>query len=224
MNDSEILDSKQNAGANAEEKASDPAKKSAARNYHVSTRKEDGKWQVKFAGGEKAIKLFDTQVEAIAYAKKRAKTRDGSTPTQKREEKMRKQGYGEQTPAVQWHGGAFEKTGNYTIKSSSWRKKREFTQICGKTELIGKAQAYFNRGRLYREGLCRKGRPLPASKSSENGSVRQTAAYKSTQKGTRRRSQQNRAENVSLFLRPMGPSRLTRARESVIVFALTIVN
>ena len=93
MNDSEILDSKQNAGANAEEKASDPAKKSAARNYHVSTRKEDGKWQVKFAGGEKAIKLFDTQVEAIAYPKKGEETRGGSTPTQKKDEKGRKQGY-----------------------------------------------------------------------------------------------------------------------------------
>ena len=161
MNDSEILDSKQNAGANAEEKASDPAKKSAARNYHVSTRKEDGKWQVKFAGGEKAIKLFDTQVEAIAYAKKLAENRGGSTTTQKREGKVRKQGYGEQTPAVQRQGGAFEKTGNYTIKSSSWRKKREFTQICGKTELIEKAQAYFNRdlctekGSVAKAGHCR---------------------------------------------------------------------
>ena len=99
MNDSEILDSKQNAGANAEEKASDPAKKSAARNYHVSTRKEDGKWQVKFAGGEKAIKLFDTQVEAIAYAKKLAENRDGSITIHKKDGKMRKQRYWEQSPA-----------------------------------------------------------------------------------------------------------------------------
>ena len=93
MNDSEILDAKQNAGANAEEKASDPAKKSAGRNYHVSTRKEDGKWQVKFAGGEKAIKLFDTQVEAIAYAKKLAENRDGSITIHKKDGKMRKQRY-----------------------------------------------------------------------------------------------------------------------------------
>ena len=37
--------------------------KERARNYHVAKR-ADGKWQVKFAGGEKAIKLFDTQAEA----------------------------------------------------------------------------------------------------------------------------------------------------------------
>lgn len=42
--------------------------KSAARNYHVAKR-PDGKWQVNFAGGEKAIKLFSTQAEAIAYAR-----------------------------------------------------------------------------------------------------------------------------------------------------------
>ena len=37
--------------------------------YHVSKRPSDGKWTVKFAGGEKVIKLFDTKVEALAYAK-----------------------------------------------------------------------------------------------------------------------------------------------------------
>lgn len=92
MNDSEILDAKQNAETNAGEKASDAAKKSVARNYHVSTRK-DGKWQVKFAGGEKAIKLFDTQVEAIAYAKKLAENQDGSITIHKKDGKMRKQRY-----------------------------------------------------------------------------------------------------------------------------------
>ena len=58
-----------------EEKAKAPApakeEKTAARNYHVAKR-PDGKWQVKFAGGEKAIKLFATQAEAIEYAKKLA--------------------------------------------------------------------------------------------------------------------------------------------------------
>ena len=75
----------------AEEKPA-AAKKPAARNYHVSTRK-DGKWQVKFAGGEKAIKLFDTQAEAIAYAKKLADNRDGSITIHKKDGKMRKQRY-----------------------------------------------------------------------------------------------------------------------------------
>ena len=36
--------------------------------YHISKRKEDGKWQVKFANGERALKLFDTQAEAIDFA------------------------------------------------------------------------------------------------------------------------------------------------------------
>lgn len=38
--------------------------------YHISKRKEDNRWQVKAAGGEKALKLFNTQAEAIEYAKK----------------------------------------------------------------------------------------------------------------------------------------------------------
>lgn len=49
----------------------------AKRSYHVAKR-EDGKWQVKFAGGQKAIKLFDTQAEAIEYTKTMAKNQDGA--------------------------------------------------------------------------------------------------------------------------------------------------
>ena len=37
--------------------------------YHVSKR-EDGKWQVKLAGGKIAIKLFDTKAEALEYTLK----------------------------------------------------------------------------------------------------------------------------------------------------------
>ena len=66
-----------------------PAKKPAAkaapkkeavdyRNYHVNKRKEDGKWTVKFAGGEKVIKLFDTQKEALEYTKKMAANQGGT--------------------------------------------------------------------------------------------------------------------------------------------------
>lgn len=40
--------------------------------YHVSKRKEDGKWQIKLAGGAKAIKLFATQAEALAYCRQLA--------------------------------------------------------------------------------------------------------------------------------------------------------
>ena len=41
------------------------------RNYHV-VKRSDGKWEVKYAGGEKAIKLFATQAEATAYTKQMA--------------------------------------------------------------------------------------------------------------------------------------------------------
>lgn len=52
------------------------AKKEATKVYHVAKR-EDGMWQVKFASGEKAIKLFKTQKEAIEYSKKLAENQDG---------------------------------------------------------------------------------------------------------------------------------------------------
>jgi len=64
-------------------KAKKPAPKKAAapanntRVYHVSKRAEDGKWAVKFAGGEKAIKLFATKAEAEAYTKKMAENQGG---------------------------------------------------------------------------------------------------------------------------------------------------
>ena len=57
-----------------------PPKKPAddsKRVYHVSKR-EDGKWQVKFAGGEKAIKLFKTQKEALDYSKEMSKNQKGA--------------------------------------------------------------------------------------------------------------------------------------------------
>ena len=66
--------------------------KTAPRNYHVA-RRPDGKWQVKFAKGEKAIKLFSTQEEAIAYAKKLAANQDGSITIHKKDGSIRKQKY-----------------------------------------------------------------------------------------------------------------------------------
>lgn len=44
--------------------------------YHIAKRKADGKWQVKIAGGAKAIKLFNTQLEAIDFAKKLAENQE----------------------------------------------------------------------------------------------------------------------------------------------------
>ena len=57
--------------------------------YHISKR-EDKMWQVKFANGKKAIKLFNTQAEAIVFAKKLAKSQDGSIRVHSVKGKIRK--------------------------------------------------------------------------------------------------------------------------------------
>lgn len=62
------------------------------KNYHISLR-EDGKWQVKLRKGEKALKLFDTQAEAIVFAKEKAKNQDGHITIHKVDGKIRKQKY-----------------------------------------------------------------------------------------------------------------------------------
>lgn len=46
--------------------------------YHISQHPTANKWQVKLQGSDKAIKLFDTQAEAIEYAKALAKSQNGS--------------------------------------------------------------------------------------------------------------------------------------------------
>ena len=51
-------------------------KQTGKRVYHVAKR-PDGKWAVKFAGGEKAIKLFKTQAEAVEYTKKMSHSQKG---------------------------------------------------------------------------------------------------------------------------------------------------
>lgn len=66
---------KKEAPKKAEEKKAAP-KKEGTRVYHV-VKREDGKWAVKFAGGEKVIKLFDTQKEAKEYTEKMAENQDG---------------------------------------------------------------------------------------------------------------------------------------------------
>ncbi len=67
-------------------------KKDRPRVYHVSIR-EDGKWQVKFAKGARAIKTFATQLEAIDYAKKLAVSQKGSIMIHKKDGKIRKLKY-----------------------------------------------------------------------------------------------------------------------------------
>ena len=54
------------------------ASKDSKRVYHLSKRKEDNKWVVKFAGGEKVIKTFDTQKEALEYCNRMADNQDGT--------------------------------------------------------------------------------------------------------------------------------------------------
>ncbi len=61
--------------AYAHRKLKKPAPK--ARTYHV-TKQPNGQWQVKLAGTTKAIKLFTTQREAIAYARGLVESRGGS--------------------------------------------------------------------------------------------------------------------------------------------------
>lgn len=46
--------------------------------YHVNKRAEDSKWTIKFAGGDKVIKLFNTKEEAMAYAKQLADNQGGT--------------------------------------------------------------------------------------------------------------------------------------------------
>ncbi len=64
--------------------------KSVPRVYHIS-KQPSGKWQVKLATGERAIKLFDTQQQAIIYAKSLVKTQGGSIRIHAVSGKMRKE-------------------------------------------------------------------------------------------------------------------------------------
>lgn len=73
-----------------EEAANKSAYRSARRVYHIS-RQASGKWQVKLATGERAIKLFDTQAQAIVYAKGLVKTQGGSIRIHGVSGKMRKE-------------------------------------------------------------------------------------------------------------------------------------
>ncbi len=78
--------------AETDNKNADDKKAAVNKNYHVSLR-EDGMWQVKFAKGEKALKLFKTQAEAIEFAKEKAANQDGSITIHKKDGKIRKQKY-----------------------------------------------------------------------------------------------------------------------------------
>ena len=63
---------------------------SYAKAYHVSRRPELNKWQVKATGSDKALKLFNTQKEAIEYADQLAKNQNVSIRVHSKEGKIRK--------------------------------------------------------------------------------------------------------------------------------------
>ncbi|MDY6430742.1 MAG: DUF2188 domain-containing protein [Bacilli bacterium] len=50
----------------------------ATKVYHVSKRAKDGKWTIKFAGGDKVIKLFDTKEQAMEYANTLSENQEGT--------------------------------------------------------------------------------------------------------------------------------------------------
>ncbi len=64
----------------------------SGKTYHVTLR-EDGKWQVKAEKAAKALKTFDTQKEAIAFAETIAENQDGTFVIHKKDGKIRKQYY-----------------------------------------------------------------------------------------------------------------------------------
>ena len=58
--------------------ASETKAKSKSKIYHVSKRKDDGKWTIKLEGSDKVIKTFATKVEAEEYVEGLAERQDGS--------------------------------------------------------------------------------------------------------------------------------------------------
>lgn len=73
-------------------KKEEPAKP-ATKTYHISKRKDDNMWQIKAAGGSRAIKLFKTQKEAIDYAKTLADNQDANIMIHKEDGSFRKLTY-----------------------------------------------------------------------------------------------------------------------------------
>ena len=75
--------------AAAKKPARIPPTASKSRTYHI-TRQPSGNWQVKLAGGSKAIRVFPTQSEAIAFTKGLVESRGGSYRIHSLKGKIRK--------------------------------------------------------------------------------------------------------------------------------------
>ncbi|MCM1296665.1 MAG: DUF2188 domain-containing protein [Muribaculaceae bacterium] len=69
------------------------AESKATKIYHISKRKDDNKWQVKAQGADKALKLFLTQAEAIAFAKKTAGNQEAKIMIHKEDGSFRRLTY-----------------------------------------------------------------------------------------------------------------------------------
>ena len=74
-------------------KKPETAENSEPKVYHISKRKEDGKWQVKAEGADRALRLFFTQADAITYAKKVAGNQEGRIVVHKESGGFRKLNY-----------------------------------------------------------------------------------------------------------------------------------
>jgi hypothetical protein len=80
--------------AKKEDAAKKPEVKERAQQYHVKKHKTDGeydgKWEVKIGGSDRAIKLFDTQQQALDYAKKLSGNTDRGIVLHGRDGKIKK--------------------------------------------------------------------------------------------------------------------------------------
>ncbi|PAT01925.1 hypothetical protein CI105_03450 [Candidatus Izimaplasma bacterium ZiA1] len=76
----------------ANEKTDEPIQKKRKTVYHV-TKHHSGGWQIKKAGGERAIKRFETQLKAIEYAKILEKEKGIAYVIHKADGKTRKKKY-----------------------------------------------------------------------------------------------------------------------------------
>ena len=75
-----------------QEKIIEQKQRNGARYYHVSLR-DDDKWQVKLSKGDKAIKLFDKQSDAINFARELARSNHGHIVIHRVNGKIRKTRY-----------------------------------------------------------------------------------------------------------------------------------
>ena len=83
-------ESKKGSSKKETKKESEEEENQGPRVYHISKRSEDNMWQVKFAKGKRAVKLFKTQAEAMEYAKQLTDSNGGSIRVHSLKGKIRK--------------------------------------------------------------------------------------------------------------------------------------